>query len=166
MCGILANECHQVDHIGSGDTIDDCHNVGHEGDEAACEEIYDECAEACGVHDEVDAGGMADVCAELGEICHEADTGDAGMATTCHEVGHDGDLDECEAIYDECVDVCGGHEEDKCATLGTVCHDLDDGDAGLAHECHEVGHAGDAEACDEIYDECIDLCGEHAGDEH
>jgi hypothetical protein len=28
----------------------------------------------------------------------------------------------------------------------------------LAHECHEVGHGGDAVACAAIYDECLALC--------
>jgi hypothetical protein len=51
-----------------------------------------------------------------------------------------------------------------CEEMGHLCHDLDMGaDAGLAHECHDVGHAGDEDACGVIYDECVALCAPDAG---
>jgi uncharacterized repeat protein (TIGR04052 family) len=45
-----------------------------------------------------------------------------------------------------------------CDGLGRGCHAVDGGSASL-HECHELGHAGDAAACAERRAPCIDLCG-------
>ncbi len=130
-------------------------------------------------HEHVDGGADAGedhghsndaMCEDLGQLCHDFDTGE-GMGHECHEVGHAGDADECAAIYDECIAFCQepaeagvdagddhhGEGSAMCEEMGHLCHDLDDGE-GLAHECHEVGHAGDADECAEIYDECIALC--------
>jgi hypothetical protein len=94
--------------------------VGHAGDEAACGEIYDECADLCGGEhheDEVDAGPS--LCAELGEACHELDTGaDAGLGHECHEVGHAGDEAMCSEMYDECIELCGAHHEEESLDAG------------------------------------------------
>jgi hypothetical protein len=111
------------------------------------------------------------MCEELGQLCHDLDTGpDAGLAHECHQVGHDGHEAACSVIYGECVELCGGHHEEPdaghsmCEELGQLCHDLDTGpDAGLARECHQVGHDGDEAACSVIYGECVELCGGHHG---
>lgn len=134
------------------------------------------------------SGGM---CAELGAQCHAFDDGSGNLGTRCHHIGHEGDLEACAEVYDECMAHCvepmesdagnadageaghdhehdaggsRGHDEpsERCHELGHLCHDLDDGE-GLAHECHEAGHAGDEAACVEIYDACIALCGSDGG---
>ncbi len=51
----------------------------------------------------------------------------------------------------------GASGAEKCAELGTLCHDVDDGDGELA-ACHELGHAGDPDACEEQYEHCKTLC--------
>ncbi len=45
-----------------------------------------------------------------------------------------------------------------CDGLGSTCHVVDTG-SGAAHECHELGHAGDQAACGEQRAACIDTCG-------
>jgi hypothetical protein len=116
------------------------------------------------------AGGQ---CEALGHVCHDADDGN-GRAAECHDVGHAEEPEECEAIFDECIELCvdaigeaqgeggaGGTGEgfDTCGFLGTFCHDSDNGE-GLGAECHEIGHAGDQEACLEHAVECITHCAE------
>jgi uncharacterized repeat protein (TIGR04052 family) len=45
-----------------------------------------------------------------------------------------------------------------CDGLGGGCHAVDGG-GGAAHECHQLGHAGDVAACAARRAECIDVCG-------
>jgi hypothetical protein len=113
------------------------------------------------------------MCAEIGTYCHAFDEG-TGLGAQCHETGHAGDEAACAAIYDECIAFChSAHDEDAgdagqhasvvCEELGHLCHDFDNGDSGLGHECHEVGHAGDEAACLAIQGDCLALCGGDAG---
>jgi hypothetical protein len=51
----------------------------------------------------------------------------------------------------------GGDEPAVCTEISDVCHDLDDG-SGMAHECHELAHAGVATDCEAMHDECIAFC--------
>jgi len=51
-----------------------------------------------------------------------------------------------------------GHEEPAvCKEISSVCHDADEGE-GMAFECHQQAHEGDAEVCEMIHDECIAFC--------
>ena len=68
------------------------------------------------------------------------DTDDAGIPNA-HEIPDAGDEGEI-----------------MCAELGTYCHPFDENDGELGDVCHNIGHAGEPEACAEIYDECMALC--------
>lgn len=129
-----------------------------------------------------DAGAAELRCAEMASVCHAFDFGDGELGAQCHRIGHAGQAEACTPkLYEQCMAFCqvdsgaldassdaapspvdAGHGdagEDQCQQIGHLCHDLDTGaDAGLAHECHEVGHAGDALQCAAIYDDCIALC--------
>lgn len=45
----------------------------------------------------------------------------------------------------------------ECKVIGELCHAADSG-TGTAHECHETGHVGHADACAEAFDGCIAFC--------
>ena len=45
-CAELGQRCHDFD-TPDAEMARECHDVGHEGDEAACAEIYDECLAVC-----------------------------------------------------------------------------------------------------------------------
>lgn len=55
------------------------------------------------------------------------------------------------------------HQHDAGATCGrivTACHPVDPNEDGNPiTDCHGIGHAGEAEACEENLDECTDTCG-------
>lgn len=55
-------------------------------------------------------------------------------------------------------------EPQVCKDISNVCHDADGG-SGMANECHEQAHAGDAAVCEMIHDECIALCNGGTGTE-
>jgi hypothetical protein len=67
------------------------------------------------------------------------------------------------AITVGCGDDKGNGEEHSgtepaiCQEISSVCHDADGG-SGMAHDCHEQAHAGDAAVCEMIHDECIAFC--------
>lgn len=125
-----------------------------------------------------DAGEAELRCAEMASVCHAFDFGGGDLASQCHQIGHTGNGEACTPeLHAECMAVCREDAatpdastplgdastpdagQDYCHDIGHLCHDLDTGpDAGLAHQCHEVGHAGNQTACAEIYDECITLC--------
>jgi uncharacterized repeat protein (TIGR04052 family) len=46
----------------------------------------------------------------MGDTCHDFDEGD-GLGHLCHEIGHVGNLAWCDAIFDECVALCGEPDE-------------------------------------------------------
>jgi hypothetical protein len=54
-----------------------------------------------------------------------------------------------------------GHGEAalECKVLGELCHAADSG-SGPAHDCHEVGHEGHADACAAQFDGCVETCTE------
>ncbi len=58
---------------------------------------------------------------------------------------------------------CGSSSSDppdvagSCRAIAGACHRYDQG-GGLAHECHELGHAGDDAACGPKKDECLAAC--------
>jgi len=113
-------------------------------------------------------GGASSVgsveCAVLGELCHEADTG-PGPAHDCHEVGHEGEGAQCLLAFADCARTCvpesaggsGSGIDPRCATLGELCHPVDD-ETGPLHECHEIGHDGDATACAAAFADCAARC--------
>lgn len=53
---------------------------------------------------------------------------------------------------------CAAAADDPCAGLGSGCHVVDPG-SGPLHECHELGHGGDAPACSAGRASCVDACG-------
>jgi hypothetical protein len=98
-------------------------------------------------------------CQVLGELCHEADSG-SGDAHECHELGHVGDGAACAEGFAGCVKVCvegSARQEPLCASLGELCHAVDDQDGPL-HECHELGHVNDQAVCAGEFDRCAGLC--------
>lgn len=108
-------------------------------------------------------------CEAMGHLCHDADTG-SGPASECHETGHVGDAEACSDAFESCIDTCvpagggeaggSGHRQGAyCRALGSYCHDADTG-SGRGHECHNIGHAGDEEACVEEFEGCISFCKE------
>jgi len=120
------------------------------------------------------AAGATDgavTCEVIGELCHEADTG-SGPGHDCHELGHEGHATACAAGFDDCIALCvhdddgaGGAEaggagpapDAHCTALGELCHPVDDA-SGPLHECHEVGHIGNAAKCAAEFDGCATLC--------
>lgn len=54
---------------------------------------------------------------------------------------------------------CAAASSDACAGLGSSCHVVDPG-SGPLHECHELGHAGDAAACGVERASCVQACGD------
>src|SRR4051812_9274717 len=58
-----------------------------------------------------------------------------------------------------------GHHADAalvCQVIGELCHAADTGE-GMAHECHEIGHVGDGEACETAFDGCMSVCVDGGG---
>lgn len=122
-----------------------------------------------GGHGAVGHGDGAVICKVIGQLCHAADTG-SGAAHDCHELGHVGNAEACVDAFDGCITLCtaddaggggaggGGAVPDAyCAALGELCHAVDDSDGPL-HDCHEVGHVGNAAACAAEFDACATLC--------
>jgi hypothetical protein len=102
--------------------------------------------------------GVAE-CQVIGELCHEGDTG-SGPAHDCHQQAHHGNGAACLEAFASCVGTCvteGGEKDPRCAALGELCHPVDDADGPL-HECHELGHVNDADACAASFDDCAKRC--------
>jgi hypothetical protein len=51
-----------------------------------------------------------------------------------------------------------------CQVLGHLCHDADTG-TGPAADCHELGHIGDVEVCEQEFAGCIGTCVSSGGGE-
>lgn len=52
--------------------------------------------------------------------------------------------------------------EGDCKTISEACHHADEGDATAeAHECHELAHENDTEACTSELEHCQTVCAEH-----
>lgn len=108
-----------------------------------------------------------DECKVMGELCHEADTGNGGAATAaheCHEVGHEGDGTACLKEFAGCINTCVDEApanlslaDARCAALGELCHPVDD-ETGPLHECHELGHENDSSKCAAQFADCSERC--------
>ncbi len=75
-----------------------------------------------------DASAGAVMCAELAAACHAGDDGSGDLADECHDIGHLGDVDECEARYDECMAFCmggdgGAHEHEHAEPIELTADD-------------------------------------------
>jgi hypothetical protein len=55
-----------------------------------------------------DEDETSDKCCELGAACHVVGGSTDQEVTDCHEIGHQNDLDTCDAEYDRCIQVCDG----------------------------------------------------------
>jgi hypothetical protein len=134
-CYDLVRWCHNVDD-GDPGHIHECHTLGHEGPEEQCISRHDECVEICkAAYPAVDAG------------TGDGDAGDSGS-----------DADAADHPPVPLSDASLGGLR-KCIELGNVCHAPDPG-SGPIHECHQVGHAGNPDACEAQYDACLALCTE------
>ena len=120
------------------------------------------------------SGGASDgalTCEVIGELCHEADTG-SGLGHDCHELGHEGHAAACVAGFDDCIALCvpdeqggagagaggsGPTPDAHCVALGELCHPVDETNGPL-HDCHEIGHVGNAAKCAAEFDGCATLC--------
>jgi len=65
--------------------------------------------------------------------------------------------EECSTTASAVIE-CSAPADDPCAGLGSTCHVVDPG-SGPLHECHELGHGGNAQACSLGRASCIDACG-------
>jgi hypothetical protein len=66
-----------------------CHELGHDGDAAACLAGLAECLPKC----------SSSACDFLATYCE-------GIDDACHEVGHDGDAAACDAQLQSCAMTC------------------------------------------------------------
>jgi hypothetical protein len=46
-----------------------------------------------------------EMCVRLGNICHKVDPG-SGPIHECHNIGHDGHVEDCIANYARCIPLC------------------------------------------------------------
>lgn len=110
ICQVLGELCHEAD-TGAG-AAHDCHELGHKGNVATCEQEFDGCIATC-TQDEgaggASAGGagpsLDSRCTALGELCHPVDDG-TGKGAECHDVGHEGNAAACAAAFDDCATFC------------------------------------------------------------
>lgn len=116
---------------------------GHEGSHEAAGFTW---RASAGLIDEPEAAQALFTCTEVGGATLTLASKDPGCQQT--------------AIVEV---TCAGEvlpaEGDACAGLGTTCHLVDPG-TGPLHECHEVGHSGDALACEQARGACVQGCGE------
>lgn len=121
VCEVLGTLCHAADS-GTG-PVSECHDVGHEGNEAACEAQFALCITTCAADEGGSGGSPSQVvsdpyCEAMGELCHFLN--DEGTPTgECHEIGHVGNEADCIDAFAECAPMClakrelepDGHEE-------------------------------------------------------
>jgi hypothetical protein len=108
VCRVLGELCHAAD-TGSGAAAE-CHELGHVGDVAVCEQEFDGCIATC-----VDTGGgeggaggghtLDPYCAALGSLCHPVDLG-TGRGADCHDIGHLGVPADCAEAFESCSGFC------------------------------------------------------------
>jgi len=87
------------------------------------------------------------------------DSAPGGTAGTAGKGGHAGDTSGNGGAGND----AGPDLANECRVLGTLCHEADTG-SGDAHECHELGHEGDGEACGKGFADCIGTCVEGSAD--
>jgi len=102
-----------------------CLRVASRGNAEECATLADECQAFCssGQEPTVDGGGVSEEqCKAMGSACHDLDEG-SGLGFLCHDVGHKGNVAWCNAIFDECVALCGPldahHGDDDGGTIET-----------------------------------------------
>jgi hypothetical protein len=136
-CKVMGELCHEAD-TGSGSPAHECHEVGHEGDGAACLKEFAGCINTC--VDEAPADlSLADArCASLGELCHPVDD-KTGRLHECHLLGEAGDVDACASNFADCSKRC--LEARELLEAGGV-----GGAGGAAGHGHEHAGAGGADA--------------------
>lgn len=131
MCDTLGDLCHITGY--SEGLVAECHQLGHAREPDVCVERFVECANEC-LSLRPHAGG------------EPVAGGAAGAGTGQGGESHGGAADHPEG---------GASGSDLCLALGTLCHDAE-GD--LAAECHEIGHDGTPEQCQERFEECAVAC--------
>ena len=75
-CGDLSSMCHDLG-VELGGMYAECHDIGHDADEAACEAAYDECIALC-----TGAGTAGDGSTGGGDSSGGADTGATSTGTS------------------------------------------------------------------------------------
>jgi hypothetical protein len=113
-CENIATQCAEYDDTDGLGHL--CLRLASENSVESCDAIADECSAYCradGVEPEasVETSTLdAESCDEaIGDPCHEFDHG-TGLGHVCHQLGHQGNIPGCVALYDECVALCGGAE--------------------------------------------------------
>lgn len=122
-CASLSAVCRgKDDEDGLGNL---CLRVASRGNSEECATLVDECAAFCGSGQEptIDGGSVSEEqCKAMGSACHDFDEG-SGLGFLCHDVGHKGNVAWCNAIFDECVALCGPpdshHQDEDGGTLET-----------------------------------------------
>lgn len=107
----------------------------------------------------VDADGAA-LCREIAARCH-TQAGVSQTAFDCNRFAEGNNTALCRARHGLCLAACpatssGDAGVDRCAQLATRC--AEDG-AGEVGRCHQLGHAGDAAACENGWAGCASACG-------
>jgi len=70
------------------------------------------------------------------------------------------------AIASLSIGACGSDDEEheehqqpaECVPITEACHDVDTGEPGPIHDCHETAHDGTAADCQAVASSCISLC--------
>lgn len=94
-CEVVGSLCHDS----ASDAGQACHDLGHDGQPAACVDGFAACLDVCLDH----GAGEDPFCRAIGSVCHDSES-DAGQA--CHDLGHDGDADACRREFDACARLC------------------------------------------------------------
>ena len=102
-CKVMGELCHEAD-TGSG-AAHECHEVGHEGDGAACLSEFAGCINTCVPEAPAKLSLATARCAALGELCHPVDD-QTGPLHACHELGHENDPSACAAQFADCAARC------------------------------------------------------------
>jgi hypothetical protein len=111
-CQVIGELCHEAD-TGAG-AAHECHELGHEGDGAACVAGFADCVETC----VEGSAGKEPLCAALGELCHAVDD-ETGPLHECHELGHVNDQELCAAEFSHCATICLAAREELEHGAGT-----------------------------------------------
>ena len=155
-CDSIMEACHPKDD-GTDETISGCHEVAHEGDDAACTTQLQSCVDYCNAAPDVGTSGHEsgetghdDHASESGETADHGHDSSGGSGSTGHHgsTGHDSGSTGGSTGADD-------SSQASCEELGSTCHDTAD-EMGMM--CHDIGHEGDEVACAEVWVECIAHC--------
>lgn len=140
-CSQLASRCHGVDTpIGK-----ECHDLGHDGDDARCGPRKVECLAACPEKAHED-GGHGEQPSDAGEDAADiADTGSDAPADPCRAYC-DCMKTACSSVFADdaaCLSTCGGFSADDLTCFAKHCEDAKTA-ADPAHDCE---HASGEVAC-------------------